>query len=320
MIKVSVIIPAWNVGSSIEPILAALNRNRSSAVEMEVILADNLSDDDTAVRAKKAGAIVVENETGQRVTIAELRNRGVEIATGDILAFLDADVIVTSDWLETVGRRFTQGFSGVIGCITTVSDEAGWVAKVWGMRMPSTGSREKKVDYLPGCNLVVSREAFDAVHGFDEQLTTNEDKDFTFQVAMAGYPVLQLPEPVLLHQGYEKGLREFIRKEFWRQSSTLEYARKHHFTQRTLRNPLMSAGHLLMIAGCFSCILSGAFVPALCFMLAWSAPSGIIAWKGGKVDIPLYRLRLFLLTFLRWNVAGAALLPQFIRTTYRNNR
>jgi len=93
----------------------------------------------------------------------------------------------------------------------------------------------------------------------------------------------------------------------------LEYTKKHHYNRRTLRNPLMSTGHLLMAAGCFTTVVAGYFVPALCILCAWTTPSAVITLKSRKADIRLYRFRLFLLTFLRWNVAGIALLTQIIR-------
>jgi glycosyltransferase involved in cell wall biosynthesis len=310
----SVIIPAWNEGKYIKQVLAALEKNRIAGTEFEIILLDNLSDDDTVFLAREAGALILENNTEQRMTIAALRNRGAMAARGEILAFLDADMIVTPDWLSAASVRFEQGFKGALGFIESVPDDAGWVAQVWGRRAQLTCRHEKRTDFLPGRNLMVNRDVFNTVQGFDEHLTTNEDKDFTFRVVKAGYTVVRLPVPNPLHLGHEKNLCEFIRKEFWRQSSTLEFARRHKFERRTLRNPLMSLGHLVAPASGIYYILAANAVIASFFLLAWFCPSIIITLRAGRVEQDrLYPLKLLFLNFLRWNLAGSALIAQLVK-------
>jgi GT2 family glycosyltransferase len=166
------------------------------------------------------------------------------------------------------------------------------------------------VDFLPGRNILVARAAFRAVGGFDESLTTNEDKDFTYRLRRGGFPVLRLAETRVVHLGHERGLGEFVRKEFWRQSSTLRFARRHGFAPRTLRNPLLSLWHLLCPLAALAAFPAGAPAAAAAFLAAWPLPSALLALRHGLSGASL---AVWALTFLRWNVSGAALLGQVLR-------
>ena len=69
-----------------------------------------------AARETFAGARVVENS--QRRGLSGARNTGVELARGDVLAFLDDDARAAPDWLETLLGGYTdEGVIGVGGAI-----------------------------------------------------------------------------------------------------------------------------------------------------------------------------------------------------------
>ncbi len=98
----SVIIPCRNgeriVGDAVRSALA------QSEPPLEVIVVDDASTDRTAEMARAAGARVLRTET--RRNAGGARNIGIEAASGDLFAFLDADVIAPCDWLERVRRVF----------------------------------------------------------------------------------------------------------------------------------------------------------------------------------------------------------------------
>ena len=89
-----VIIPAFNeadyLPSTLEAIQRASEHLRGRAdVDVEVIVVDNNSTDETAAIAEAMGATVV----GEPVQgIGRARNRGASVAEGDVLVFVDADV------------------------------------------------------------------------------------------------------------------------------------------------------------------------------------------------------------------------------------
>jgi len=100
--RASVIIPCRNG----EGIVAEAVRSAFSQAEppLEVIVVDDASTDRTSDAARAAGARVL--RTDQRRNAGGARNIGIEASSGDVLAFLDADVVAPADWLARVRAAF----------------------------------------------------------------------------------------------------------------------------------------------------------------------------------------------------------------------
>jgi glycosyltransferase involved in cell wall biosynthesis len=91
--KVSFIIPALNEERRIAALIdniKMLNEN----YDYEIIVSDGFSTDRTAEIAESKGAIVVKDRAGSPRTIANGRNSGAELATGEFLIFCDADTVI----------------------------------------------------------------------------------------------------------------------------------------------------------------------------------------------------------------------------------
>lgn len=309
----SVIIPSYNEAGRIGLCLESLQANRQGALEFDLVVVDNGSTDGTVAIARRHGAEVIENREGRRRSISALRNVGASSTRGDILAFLDSDMVVPPDWLERACKYFSEGFEGVLAFPISAPPTVGWVGRIWGDHADSGRSGLAYVDFLSGHNLLINRAVFEKIGGFDEHLRTAEDRDLVLRVLAAQSKAALAPSAGLIHLGYEKGLMEFIRKEFWRQQSTLRLARKHRYSSRTLRNPVFSAGHLLcLLAVLLSLAIHSAGLLALA-TTCWLLPSVLILLKkydfSRLADAPGF----FFLTWLRWNVAGFALVSQLVR-------
>lgn len=304
----SVILPSYNeasnIGRSIDSVKIAAQK---AEIACEIIVVDNCSTDDTVCIARNHGAVVLQNTCGQRHTIAHLRNMGAAMAKGRILAFLDSDMAVPDNWFVAAERIFQAGFTGLMGFAETVPEDAGWVAKAWGDMRFSGAARE--VDFIDGRNMLIPRQLFVETGGFDDSLITCEDKEFGIRVKKCGWPVLRSPEAVLIHWGYERNLLEFIKKEFWRQSSSLYMINRLGVTLRTLRHPLLSLYHLIIPLIVIALFVNDLYWLAVCAFALWVLPSIIIALNKamtGKSNA----LPFWFLTFMRWNISGLALLKQ----------
>lgn len=313
----SVILPAFNEGKHVGSCLDAIRANIKVPGSVEVLVIDNGSTDQTVAEARSRGARVIENTSGARVSISTLRNTGARESTGEILVFLDADMLVPADWLEQAGRYFDTGFQGALGFIAKVPESAGWVGRVWGQRLGRKRQRVMDVDFLPGRNIFVNRPVFDQAGGFDPAFLTGEDKDFTFRVRKAGYRVVSAPEACLIHLGYEKSLAELLRKEFWRQSCTLQLARKHGLSFRTLRHPVLSAWHVVCPAAALLLVMgqSPSFAWTIALLL-WPLPAVVIGGSEARTGRTVDALPLIVLTWLRWTAAGVALVSQLLRRAW----
>ncbi|MEK9180825.1 MAG: glycosyltransferase family A protein [Patescibacteria group bacterium] len=102
---ISVVIPARNEEKYIRACLESILLNQTSDV-IEVILVDNGSTDNTAEVAKYFAEVRVVYEAQKGITRA--RQRGLLEAKGELLAFLDADTLVTPKWFQTVSAEFAS--------------------------------------------------------------------------------------------------------------------------------------------------------------------------------------------------------------------
>jgi glycosyltransferase involved in cell wall biosynthesis len=97
--KFSVIVPVRNGGEAFRQCLEALTT--SSRLPDEIIVVDDASTDATAQLASRFGALV-HSQGDTPLGPAKGRNRGAEIAGGDVLVFLDADVVIHADALANI--------------------------------------------------------------------------------------------------------------------------------------------------------------------------------------------------------------------------
>jgi glycosyltransferase involved in cell wall biosynthesis len=310
----SVIIPARNESARLSQCLDSVIANRESGIPFEIVVVDNASTDRTMEIAQEHGATVISNPSRKGGAISRSRNMGATVTQGGVLVFLDADMTVPTNWLACSKGYFDQGFQGLLHFPLTVPRHAPWVGRVWESRHERTPPAVEATVNITSANMVIGRVAFDRVGGFDEGLRSAEDKDFAMRVNKAGFPTLRLPGPHLVHHGYERSLGEFLRKEMWRQGHTLELAIKHGMTFRSMRNPVFSSLHLVCAAIVAISILFLDAIHGVAGVGAWLLPSFLLAMRRRRGPLRHFdRVLLFFLQWLRWNVAGAALVVQVLR-------
>src|SRR6476659_10098707 len=115
-VVVSIIIPALNEERVIASCLEALACQTFSFDSFEVILVDNGCTDRTIPIARQFEQhLCLSILEKKNASISALRNAAAEVATGEILAFLDADCIPPADWLERGVALLHAGKFGVVG-------------------------------------------------------------------------------------------------------------------------------------------------------------------------------------------------------------
>lgn len=106
--RISVIIPAYNEEAYLPKTLESLKRLQKQPDE--IIVVDGGSYDATQKIARSYGAVVV---IAKNSTVSIARQKGLEAATGDIVATTDADTVVPADWLDKIIETLQQ--PGVVG-------------------------------------------------------------------------------------------------------------------------------------------------------------------------------------------------------------
>lgn len=113
---VSVIVPFFNSAAYLETCIGALQaaarEARAEAREVELLLVDNGSSDESAALARRHDGVTVLSEEQPGAYAA--RNAGLRAARGGVIAFTDADCAVAPDWLSVICRRMADPTLGLL--------------------------------------------------------------------------------------------------------------------------------------------------------------------------------------------------------------
>ncbi len=201
---VSVIVPAHRCAVTLRKALEALRRSDLPGSQWELVVVDDASGDDTpAVATAYADRVVV--LVGTHRGPAYARNRGAEVARGNVLAFVDADVCVHGDALRRMLALLTEhpDVGAVFGAYDTAPSAHGLVSRYANLvhhyvHVHGAGDAET---FWAGCG-AVRRHVFESVGGYDERRYTRpqiEDIELGHRIRDAGRRILLRPEIQCTH-------------------------------------------------------------------------------------------------------------------------
>jgi len=212
--KFSVLIPTYNRKDLLRHCLEAVLRQ--DYPNYEVIVVDDGSTDGTGemIRREFPQVRYIRQEPNRGPAAA--RNRGIEAATGEIVAFTDDDCIVPRDWLSRLvdGLRRYPDVVGVGGFQDPPMEliSANMIARAehlrrlrrWGSRVAAEVVGGAEIPGLGTNNVAYRRSVLLGVGGFDERfpVAAGEDADLKLRIAQAGYRLLYLPFGVEHHRTY----------------------------------------------------------------------------------------------------------------------
>lgn len=213
--NISFIIPAKNEEKRIVDCIQSIMGLDKENIQIEIVVIDNGSVDNTVLISQNLGASVY---IQTHVTIGQMRNFGATKAKGEILVFVDADVILSKTYVYSALAYISDTSVGIItGRINTPSQST-WVQKAWDL------NRQKAkpimfIDWASSMNMIIRKEVFFKVAGFTKELITCEDVDISRKIVNAGYKILYIESVSVIHMGDAKNIREFYLKERWRGKS-----------------------------------------------------------------------------------------------------
>jgi GT2 family glycosyltransferase len=240
----TIIIPTKNRVDALSQLLDSIEQLEAvDRIRPEIIVADNDSQDDTYERItskarcfRAAIRTVKVTRPGKSAAI----NEALKLATGDVLAFLDDDVVVNKTWLSAVENFFCRGEhrvgQGVIQLPSPEKDEPEILKLVERYRTIPQLEYKSNPSTLPslnGANFFVAREVLDQIGGFDERLGpgvsgTSEDVDFARRLSRANITIGYAADAIVYHRVDRARLtEEYFKQSHWRQGVSRFLIRNH---------------------------------------------------------------------------------------------
>lgn len=210
MPEVSVIVPVRNGANSIRALLDSLDAQTLDRDRFEVIVVDNGSSDGTAEVAAAHGARVVSEPVAGR---ARARNLGAATARARLHACTDADCVAEPAWLEAL--LACSGAAPVVAgeVRTRVGSPPNSLERFEALWRFAQGEWVKQ-GWAATANLLISREAFERIGGFDTAYRHySEDADFCLRAGRAGLELGYCANAVVEHPA-ERELWPFLRRSF----------------------------------------------------------------------------------------------------------
>lgn len=315
--RISVVVCAFNEAGLIGRCLASLER--CEYPELEVIVCDDGSTDQTLEVARTFPFTVLPLSHGG---LGRARNAGIEAASGEIVAFLDADAECHPEWPYRLALALDEQGVGATGgpdILPTAPPflERAVAASPGGPQHVLVSSC--RADHLPGCNIAFRRTALEEIGGFDQAFTSaGGDVDACWRLLDAGHEIAFSPAAQVRHHrpatvgGYLSRQQSYGRSE--RLLGTRHPERASDF------DPLDAVARRLpltvfLVAGAALAPLSSwallGPVAAIAILLAYAAAVAATAHPGRGEPNPM-RFRLV--------VAGLHALAPFARTWGRLQR
>ena len=201
MPRVSVIVPAYNAEQTIVETIRSVQSQTFS--DFELIVIDDGSTDRTLERLETAGDSRLRIFSYENAGAPSARNRGIARATGEYLAFIDADDLWTPDKLHhQVAALQTRAAAGVAYSWTRFVDQNG---RELSEQRPLFFEGDVYQKLLmsnftcSGSNVLVRRQAIDAAGGFDVSLKVSQDWEFCVRLA-ARWPFVVVSRHQILYR------------------------------------------------------------------------------------------------------------------------
>ncbi|MBL7031566.1 MAG: glycosyltransferase family 2 protein [Nitrospira sp.] len=213
---ISIVIPTYNSAKFMPNLLDSIFKNKID--DMEVVIVDDLSTDDTVEIAKKYPVSVIELEKNGGP--ARARNIGVGEAKGDIIFFLDSDVVVMDGTIKEVEDYFRNDPSAqcVIGICATEPLNKGFVPKYMAMfeyiHLLDTPGNKVTV-FAPRCG-AIKKELFRDLGGYREKYKGADVEDFELARRICKVENIYLNPKILVRHQFVNNSEEAIKNYFKR--------------------------------------------------------------------------------------------------------
>lgn len=264
-LPLSVVVPIRDAGSTLREVLAAIRASELPRASYEIIVVDDGSTD-TSVGIAARYADTVVKLSGRASGPGYARNRGVELARGDVIAFVDGDVAVRPDTLPRMLATLAErpDLDAVSASHDELPGASNFISQYWNLLLRFGEQRYsgRCAQFAPGCG-AVRRSAFLSAGMYDEWRFATaclENVELGERLLAAGKGVLLSSELKVTH--LKQWNLSAVCREVWGRSRllarSLGYARMRAaapsevvFTLSRMLTPAIALVGTLLLAAAF---------------------------------------------------------------------
>lgn len=204
--RVSVVVACPGAGKMLEECVSAVKAQTWPDVET-IILPDAF---DAAFAENPVYAGVRVEPTG-KTRPAEKRNRGISLATGRVVAFIDDDAYPEPSWIESAVKYFSDPSIGAVGGPAVTPPGDGFLESAGGRVYANplvsgnyryrycAGGTRRDVDDYPSCNLLVRKDLLESFGGYRLDFWPGEDTLLCKDIVDRGFRIVYDPWVVVFH-------------------------------------------------------------------------------------------------------------------------
>ena len=277
--KVSIIIVSYNGLDFIKK--CARSIKRQTYKNIEAIVVDNNSSDNTILYLKKNYPEIGTEQNKKNLGFAKANNIGVKKAKGTFLFFLNNDTELFPNAVEELVRRY-QPNSILSGFQISARDKkspghAGDGMDIFGYPCHDANSSKTKIFYADGVAMFLKKSDFIRLEMFDEKLFMfQEDVDLSWRAQIFGYKIIPCAEAKLYHYYGGTAALDVSKSNKYITSYFRRYLNEKNVIRNIIKNygvpvlciivPILIIFHLFEMT---AFILAGKFRAVICYLQAY---------------------------------------------------
>lgn len=221
--SISVIIPMYNESEKISRCLESVKSLDYPSEKIEIIVVDDGSTDNSVKVALEYDITLIEGIHGGP---SLARNKGVDLSSFKIIAFLDADDKAHPSWLKTSITLFKDRTVAAVGSCKGLLNPIKNFSKInWIYHLHRYENSLGETDHLGTSGLVCKKDIFLECDGFDPNMLAGEDMYLSYKISSKNYKLIRLKESLISIELPESPI-DYMRNQIKKSAYTIVFIMK----------------------------------------------------------------------------------------------